>query len=427
MGCVVVSCFFILLLTVNLFLMTILWAMQISSLMSTKRNLNAQEVRRLSRAEGLHRVAVGLYMRVRGGSALWVFRYMEQGRAHEFSLGPVADLPLVDAVARVADLRARLRRGEDIKPLLNSRSTNRVRKMTFSQVAEDLRESLRAGWKNPKHGDDWRNSLAMYAFPVFGDKAVAEVTTEDVLAALRPLWSDKHETATRVRQRIEAVLSAAKARGLRSGENPAAWRGHLDALLPTISKLRRVEHHAAMPWQDVHAFMAELRQRSSMSAWALQFTVLTACRTGEVIGAQWSEIDLDAAIWTIPAVRMKAHREHRVPLSDAAVALLRSMPRMEDNEAVFWGARKPMISNMAMLELLRGMRPGLTVHGFRSAFRDWAAEATGFPAEVVEMALAHTIQNQVEAAYRRGDLLDKRRELMRKWADYIIDVAPQAA
>ena len=424
MGGVVVSCFFILLLTVNLFLMTILWATEFGSLMSTKRNLknlNAQEVRRLSRADGLHRAAVGLYMRVRGGSALWVFRYMTQGRAHEFSLGPVADLPLVDAVARVADLRARLRRGEDIKPLLSSRSTNcnRVHKMTFSQVADDLRESLRAGWKNPKHADDWRNSLAMYAFPVFGDKAVAEVTTEDVLAALRPLWSDKHETATRVRQRIEAVLSAAKARGLRLGENPAAWRGHLDALLPTISKLRRVEHHAAMPWQDVPAFMAELRQRASMSAWALQFTILTACRTGEVIGAQWSEIDLDMAIWTIPAVRMKAHREHRVPLSDATVVLLRSMPRMEDNKAVFWGARKPTISNMAMLELLRGMRPGLTVHGFRSAFRDWAAEATGFPAEVVEMALAHTIQNQVEAAYRRGDLLDKRRELMQKWADYL--------
>ncbi|MGE0106499.1 MAG: tyrosine-type recombinase/integrase [Thiomonas sp.] len=247
---------------------------------------------------------------------------------------------------------------------------------------------------------------------------MAEVTTADVLAVLRAIWSDKHETATRVRQRIEAVLSAAKARGLRSGENPAAWRGHLDAVLPTISKRRRVEHHPAMAWADLPAFMAELRQRSSMSAWALQFTILTACRTGEVIGAQWPEIDLDAGLWTIPANRMKAQREHRVPLTPAVVDLLRALPR-QDGGAVFWGARKPAISNMAMLELLRGMRPGLTVHGFRSAFRDWAAESTSFPSEVVEMALAHTIANQVEAAYRRGDLLEKRRELMQAWADYL--------
>lgn len=240
-----------------------------------------------------------------------------------------------------------------------------------------------------------------------------------MLAALTPIWSDKHETATRVRQRIEAVLSAAKARGLRFGENPAAWRGHLDALLPTISKRKRVEHHAAMPWQDVPAFMAELRSRQSMSGWALQFTILTACRTGEVIGARWGEIDLERALWVVPAARMKAHVEHRVPLAEPALALLRELPRMDGSDAVFWGSRRPTISNMAMLELLRGMRPGLTVHGFRSAFRDWAAEATNFPAEVVEMALAHTIPNQVEAAYRRGDLLDKRRELMQAWAAYL--------
>jgi integrase len=248
---------------------------------------------------------------------------------------------------------------------------------------------------------------------------VGDVTTDDVLAALNPIWRTKTETATRVRQRIEAVLSAAKARGLRTGENPAAWRGHLDALLPTISKRKRVEHHPAMDWADVPAFMAELQRRSNMSAWALQFTILTACRTGELIGAQWSEIDLARGLWVIPASRMKAHVEHRVPLSRQALALLGTMPRTDGNDAVFWGARKPTISNMAMLQLLRGMRPGLTVHGFRSSFRDWAAENTTFPAEVVEMALAHTVQNQVEAAYRRGDLLDKRRALMQGWADYL--------
>lgn len=385
--------------------------------------LTAQEVRRLMKVDGLHRVATGLYLRVRGGSNLWTFRYMVDGRASEVSLGSAATLTLADAVAKAADLRARIKRGEDSAELLSRPQKQAVIKTasdSFEDVSLQLWEAMKPGWKNPKHADQWINTLRAYAFPKFGSKPVSEVTTEDVLGVLSPIWSDKHETATRVRQRIEAVLSAAKARGLRSGENPAGWRGHLDALLPTISKRRRVEHHAAMPWQDVPAFMAELRTRSSMSAWALQFTILTACRTGEVIGARWPEFDLAAALWTIPAARMKAHREHRVPLSEAAVELLRALPRMDGNDAVFWGMRKPTISNMAMLELIRGMRPGLTVHGFRSSFRDWAAECTDFPAEVVEMALAHTIQNQVEAAYRRGDLLDKRRELMRAWAAHLI-------
>jgi len=393
--------------------------------------LTAQEVRRLAKVDGVHRVGLGLYLRVRGASALWTWRYTNTGKAHEYSMGAFGDLTLADAVAKVSDLRARVRRGEEL-PAFNSRRRNETRVPTpnkrierFRDVAEALCESLRAGWKGVnggKHGDDWIASLRTYAYPHFGDKPVAEVVTDDVLAALNPIWRTKTETASRVRQRIEAVLSAAKARGLRSGENPAAWRGHLDAVLPTISKRKRVAHHAAMAWQDLPAFMAELRRRSSMSAWALRFTILTACRTGEVIGALWSEIDPQAAIWTIPAVRMKAHREHRVPLSMQTLALLRDLPRMDGNDAVFWGARKPTISNMAMLELLRGMRPGLTVHGFRSSFRDWAAEATSYPAEVVEMALAHTIQNQVEAAYRRGDLLDKRRGLMQAWAEYLSEI-----
>jgi integrase len=384
------------------------------------KHLTAQEVRKLSRVEGVHRAAPGLYLRVRGGSALWTWRVMVKGRASEYSLGSAVALTLADALAKSADLRARLKRGEDVFAQLRPEKTavHKTPEDTFAEVALQLWESMKPGWKNPKHADQWINTLRAYALPVFGDKPVAEITTEDVLAALRPIWTDKHETATRVRQRIEAVLSAAKARGLRSGENPALWRGHLDKLLPTISKRKRVEHHAAMAWVDVPAFMAELRARASMSSWALQFTILTAARTGEVIGARWSEIDLKARLWIVPAERMKAHREHRVPLSDAAVTLLRSIPRM-DGDFVFWGARKPTISNMAMLELLRGMRPGLTVHGFRSAFRDWAAEATSFPSEVVEMALAHTIGNAVEAAYRRGDLLDKRRDLMQAWAEFL--------
>ena len=390
------------------------------------RVLTAQEVRRLAKVEGVHRVGPALYLRVRGGSALWTWRYTTAGKAHEYSMGSLADLSLADAVAKVSDLRARVKRGEEL-PAFNSRRRNETavptrRIESFRSVAEALCESLRAGWKGVnggKHGDDWINSLRTYAYPVFGDKPVAEIVTDDVLAALNPIWRTKTETASRVRQRVEAVLSAAKARGLRTGENPAAWRGHLDALLPTISKRKRVEHHTAMPWQDVPAFMTELRRRSNMSAWALQFTILTACRTGEIIGAQWAEIDPQTGIWTVPAARMKGHRAHRVPLSEPALALLHAIPRMDGNDAVFWGARKPTISNMAMLELLRGMQPGLTVHGFRSTFRDWAAEATGYPTEVVEMALAHSIQNEVEAAYRRGDLLEKRRDLMRAWAAYL--------
>lgn len=396
-----------------------------------KGNLTAQEVRKLAKIDGLHRIAPSLYIRVRGGSALWTFRYTDNGKAREPSIGPVASLTLADAVALAFDLRARLKRGEAL-PVFNSKTRNQTAvpdtrpPETFRDVAESLCESMRAGWKGDnggKHGDDWINSLRTHAYPCFGDKLVADVTTDDVLSALNPVWRTKTETATRVRQRIEAVLSAAKARGLRTGDNPAAWRGHLDALLPTISKKRRVEHHAAMPFGDVPAFMAELRQRANMSAWALQFTILTACRTGEVIGARWTEFDLTAGLWTVPAARMKAHREHRVPLSPQALDLLRAMPPMESGDAVFWGRSKKgeggTISQWAMLMLLRGMRPGLTVHGFRSAFRDWAAECTSHPAEVVEMALAHTIQNQVEAAYRRGDLLDKRRDLMQVWADYL--------
>ena len=383
-----------------------------------KGQLTAQEVRKLARVDGLHRVATGLYLRVRGGSSLWTFRYMVDGRASEVSLGSQADLTLADVVAKVADLRAKVKRGEPVE-VRPREGVIKPPVETFAAVALQLWESMRPGWKNPKHADQWINTLRTYAFPKFGSRPVAAVDTDAVLAALSPIWQSKHETATRLRQRIEAVLSAAKARGLRSGENPAAWRDHLDALLPTISKKRRVKHFEAMDWRAVPAFMTELRQRSSMSAWALQFTVLTAMRTGTVIGTRWAEIDLARGLWVIPAARMKTQVEHRVPLPRQAVALLSALPRQDGSDHVFWGARKPTISNMAMLELLRGMCPGLTVHGFRSSFSDWAAESTHFPAQVVEMALAHTIGNAVEAAYRRGDLFDKRRELMQTWGDYL--------
>lgn len=388
-----------------------------------KQQLTAREVQRLAREDGLHRVGPGLYLRVRGRSALWTFRYTQAGKTREPSLGPLETLSLADALAKAAELRARAKRGEVIDPRPASSAAEANASVTFRAVAEQFIERMRAGWKNAKHADQWTNTLTTYAFPKLGGKPVGEISTGDVLEVLLPIWQGKHETATRVRGRIESVLSAAKASGLRSGENPALWRGNLDQLLPKIPKRRRVRHHAALPWQEAPAFMAELRARESMSSFALQFTILTATRTGESIGAMWPEFKLDDDLWTIPAERMKSGLEHRVPLSRQAKQLLERLPRMEGSAVVFWGNRKPYLSNMAMLELLRGMRLGFTVHGFRSTFRDWAAETTGHPAEVVEMALAHTIPNEAEAAYRRGDLLAKRAELMQEWAAYLESAA----
>lgn len=389
-----------------------------------KQQLTAREVQRLAREDGLHRVGPGLYLRVRGRSALWTFRYTQAGKTREPSLGPLETLSLADALAKAAELRARAKRGEVIDPRPAPTPAGVKAAGTFQGVAEQFIDTMRPGWKNSKHADQWTNTLTTYAYPKLGSKPVGEISTRDVLEVLSPIWKDKHETATRVRGRIEAVLSAAKARGLRSGENPALWRGNLDQLLPKIPKRRRVRHHAALPWQEAPAFMAELRARESMSAFALQFTILTATRTGESIGAMWPEFKLDDDLWTIPAERMKSGLEHRVPLSRQAKQLLRRLPHMEGSEVVFWGSHKPCLSNMAMLELLRGMRPGFTVHGFRSTFRDWAAETTSHPAEVVEMALAHTIPNEAEAAYRRGDLLAKRAELMQEWAAYLDSATP---
>jgi len=264
-----------------------------------------------------------------------------------------------------------------------------------------------------------RRTLATYVYPTYGDLPVAAIDTGLVLKALEPIWTTKPETAGRVRGRMEAVLDWAKARGYRDGENPARWRGHLDKLLPNRRKVRSVRNHPAMPYSDLPVFMAELRSRQSVSARALEFAILTAARTGEVIGAKLSEVDLDNAVWTVPADRMKAGREHRVPLPPRAVEIVRERPR--DGDYVFPGGRagKPL-SNMALLELMRGMRPEFVPHGFRSTFRDWAAERTTHPSEVVEQALAHAIESKVEAAYRRGDLFEKRRRLMSDWASYCL-------
>lgn len=384
------------------------------------RTLTDREVKSLKNRPGMHRAAPGLYLRVTDtGAAYWMLRYSVAGKATEMSMGRFDDLTLAEATTEAANLRLGLKRDKVAPLTVKRQEAERGKGSKFSDVAETLIASKRAGWRNAKHAGQWTATLETYAYPVIGDRDVATITTEDVLAVLQPIWTTKPETASRLRGRLESVLNAAKVRGLRSGENPAAWRGHLDHLLPTLSKRQRTQNHPAMAWGVLPAFMAELRARDNISARTLEFTILTAARTGEVIGAAWAEIDLDAKLWTIPKGRMKGKREHRVPLCSEAVELLKALPRIEGNDHIFPGARQGKgISNMAMLELLRGMRPGLTVHGFRSTFRDWAGEATSYPREIIEHALAHQIADATEAAYRRGDALERRRTLMQAWSDY---------
>jgi integrase len=359
----------------------------------------------------------------------WLFRYMLYGKARQMGLGPVHTVTLAEARDKARQARALLLEGIDPIDARHGRRADALaeaaKQITFKDAAEKYIAAHRAGWKNEKHGEQWKRTLENYAFPIMGNMAVASVDTAHVLKVLEPIWNTKTETASRVRGRMESVLDWAKARHYRRGENPARWRGHLDKLLPAKAKVRKVKHHDAMPYGDVPAFVAELRDNDSISARALEFTILTAARTGEVIGARWPEIDLAAKVWTVPAERTKSSREHRVPLTERAVEILASLPREEGNDHVFIGARKGKgLSNMAMLELLRGMvENGLTVHGFRSSFRDWAGERTNFPREVAEAALAHVLTDKTEAAYRRGDALEKRRQLMTAWTRYCATTA----
>jgi integrase len=296
-----------------------------------------------------------------------------------------------------------------------------ARQRTFRHCATAFLDSHEAGWKNDKHRGQWAATLTTYADPLIGELSVASIETGHICKILEPIWTSKSETASRVRGRIERILDWAAARGYRSGDNPARWRGHLDKLLPPRGKVQRVRHHPALPWQEVPEFVTRLRANGSLSAKALEFTILTASRTGEVMNARWSEINAEAALWTVPAERMKSGREHRVPVSRRALALLTEIPRIKGNDFVFPGSQaKRPLSNMAMLQLLRGMKPKteLTVHGFRSSFRDWAGECTSHPREVIETALAHVIADKTEAAYRRGDALEKRRRLMADWCNY---------
>jgi integrase len=371
------------------------------------------------KAPGRHSDGGGLNLSVdTTGRRRWVFMYTWEGKRTELGLGGGSDMSLANAPKEAGTLRTILASGGDPRS-----AREKQERQTFGEVADAYVEAMRPSWRNAKHAAQWAMTLTKYAAPI-RPRMVETISTRDILEVLQPLWQRTPETAERLRGRIENVLDAAKAKGLRTGENPARWRGHLDQLLPRRQRLSR-GHHTALPYADVPAFMADLRGREATAARALEYAILTAARSGEVLGATWAEIDLEGAVWTVPATRMKAGREHRVPLSAPAVELLRALEAARDAEKakpsdpVFPSAKggKPL-SSMAMAMLLRRMGSAVTAHGFRSAFRDWASETTGFPHEVCEMALAHTIGNKAEAAYRRGDLFNKRRGLMDAWASY---------
>ena len=375
--------------------------------------LNARAVATITK-NGRHADGGGLYLSISSnGGRRWVFLFRWHGKPTEIGLGSARDVTLARARELAAQARARL--AESINPKDVRRPSGGS---TFGECADRVIEAMRPSWRNSKHAGQWEMTLKEYAAPL-RRLPVNAVTTEDVLSVLKPLWNEKPETASRLRGRIERVLDAAKAQGLRTGENPARWRSHLDQLLPKRQVLSR-GHHAAMNYAKLPAFIADLRARQATAALALEFTILTAARSGEVLGARWEEFDLEQAIWTIPANRMKAGREHRVPLSKRALKIVQAMDEDRGNDFVFGGqkAGKPL-SVMALEMVLRRMKVDrVTVHGFRSAFRDWAAECTNFSNEVCEAALAHVIGNKAEAAYRRGDLFDKRRKLMEAWAVY---------
>lgn len=399
----------------------------------TKRGLGRLSSLTVSRAKetGMYPDGGGLYLRIANdGGRSWVFRYVLKGRQRYMGLGAVRSVSL--AAAREGARQARSLTALGIDPIEARDASNaaqqaeRAKAITFKDAAQAYIDAYKAGWRNEKHVAQWESTLSAYAYPIFGALPIQEVDTGLILKALEPIWKTKTETASRVRGRIEAILDWASARGHRKGENPARWRGHLENLLPKRSKVQRVQHHPALPYSEIGAFMADLRNQEGLAALALELLILTATRTSEAIAACWTELNLKDKVWTIPADRIKAGREHRIPLSGSVITILETLSKvreiMPDGELspwVFPGVRGKSLSNGALLALLKRMgRSDITAHGFRSTFRDWAAEQTSFPREVAEMALAHAIGDKVEAAYRRGDLIEKRRQLMEDWGEH---------
>lgn len=366
----------------------------------------------------------GLHLWVKSNTAkYWVFRSTKTGRRLEVSLGPFPQISVQEARRRATELSAKAANGVD---LIAERKASKQKvvdepRVTFAEFAATYIQSQRPSWRNAKHADQWVNTIETFANPIIGKKDPSDITVEDILKILTPIWQTKTETATRLRGRLEKILSAASVKGLRHGANPAVWRGQLEFLLPRPEKLKRVVHHPALPYKDLPAFIKELRARNCIAALALEFCILTAARTGEVIYAKWEEIN--GEVWTIPGERMKVGKTHQVPLGSRCMEILRQAKQVAPYSPYIFSRGQNPLSNMAMLELLRRMeRDDITVHGFRSSFRDWVAEETNHPSDVAEMALAHTVENKVIGAYKRGNLLDKRRRLIKDWEEYCHEV-----
>lgn len=395
--------------------------------------LTIKKVEKLS-SPGRHADGDNLYLQISDtGVKSWLFRFKRGGRERYMGLGVARDVSLAEAREAARQARALLRKGIDPLDAKQAEKTARAleaaKAISFEAAAREYYKQHEGRWKNAKATKQFLSTLGTYAFPKIGKLPVAAIDTAAVLRVLeqahpdepdKSFWMARPETADRTRGRIEQILDWAGVRGFRTGDNPARLRGHLSEVLPPRSSIQRTQHHPALPFADLPAFYADLQQREGVAAKALEWTILTAARTGETIGAVWDEIDFDAKLWTVPGGRIKGGKEHRVPLSDRAIALLEKLPREDDNPYLFVGPKRGGgLSNMALSSVLKRMgRTDITVHGFRSCFRDWAAERTAYPNHVVEMALAHVVGNAVEAAYRRGDLLDKRRRLMNEWSRY---------
>lgn len=391
------------------------------------KQLGPLDVKRLK--PGFHAVGgvAGLHLNVKDtGSRSWILRTVIGGKRRDIGLGPYPEISLAVARDKACKVKEVIRQGidpVDAKKAAQARlRTAQQNAVTFDQCVDRFMAVKAAELSNPKHISQWRSTLQAYASPIIGDMLVADIELPHILRILEPFWLTKTETMKRLRGRIENVLSWATVHGYRNGDNPARWTGNLDTVLPKPGKVATVTHHKALAWQDMPEFMIKLRSRHGMGARALEFLILTATRSGEVRGASWPEVDLNAKVWTIPGHRMKAGKQHRVPLSDAALTLLSALPRFEDSAYVFSAARGGMLSDNTLSKICRTMNVDAVPHGFRSSFRDWCAECTNYPRHVAEMALAHAINNQVEAAYRRGDLFLKRIRLMDDWANYLSDL-----
>ena len=366
----------------------------------------------------------GLYLHVNDrGARSWILRVVVGDKRRDMGLGGYPDIGVADARQKAREARLKIEQGVD-PILLRKQAKSELMALqatdkTFEQAAGEYIKIHADSWSNDKHRKQWESTLAAYAFPVVGKLSLRHIRQEHILKILEPIWTTKTETATRVRGRMESILDWAKVKGLRSGENPAAWKGHLDHMLPAPTRLKKIEHLTAVPVREMPGFMVKLRQAAGIAAQALEFLILTAARSGEVRGITWEEVSLDDALWIVPAERMKMKKEHRVPLSNRAVDILKSQPRIDGNPLVFPAPRGSQMSDATMSAVLKRMNVDATVHGFRSSFRDWCGDYTNYPRDLAEQCLAHGADDPVEAAYRRGDALERRREIMNEWSKFV--------